>query len=209
MARTAIQSMTLTTGQDQDGTTWRTEADAHVATPFTTGYGDDLETTDIAELLALAYGLSVLLDETNSGRRVETADAPSVSLVLQRIRVRADISWEHVAALVGVSRRTVHYWLSGSPMADHNRDRLELIDLRVGQMARSAGPAEVHDQLMMPRENGPSLFRRWVNETIRTSKPAYQLSDLLYTEVDDVERPEPLPPLRTGDRQIPEPTRTL
>src|SRR5665811_584379 len=117
MARTAIQSMTLTTGQDQDGTTWRTEADAHVATPFTTGYGDDLETTDIAELLALAYGLSVLLDETNSGRRVETADAPSVSLVLQRIRVRADISWEHVAALVGVSRRTVHYWLSGSPMA--------------------------------------------------------------------------------------------
>jgi DNA-binding transcriptional regulator YiaG len=63
--------------------------------------------------------------QTNSGFSVELREsAPAMIAELRRL---TGLTWEQLARLFNVSRRSVHFWASGSKMADANRAHLDSV----------------------------------------------------------------------------------
>ena len=53
-----------------------------------------------------------------------TADGADVSVPIAGIRRLSGLTWEELAGLFSVSRRTLHYWASGKPIAAANEQRV-------------------------------------------------------------------------------------
>src|SRR5581483_11899937 len=63
--------------------------------------------------------------QTNSGFSVELREsAPATIAELRRL---TGFTWEQLARLFNVSRRSVHFWASGSKMTDANRAHLDSV----------------------------------------------------------------------------------
>lgn len=66
---------------------------------------------------------------TNTGIPVEVVNvsSPDNAVRLRYLRDSAGLSWNQVAALFGVSRRSVHAWVAGSVMRTANSERLDAL----------------------------------------------------------------------------------
>lgn len=63
--------------------------------------------------------------QTNSGASIELREpVPTAIAALRRL---TGLTWEQLAQLFNVSRRSVHFWASGSKMASENRAHLERV----------------------------------------------------------------------------------
>lgn len=71
-------------------------------------------------------------DTTTTGLTIEAAvdealpDAPAGE-ALGEVRRLSGLTWEQLAELLGVSRRTLHFWASGKPMNAANEERLHQV----------------------------------------------------------------------------------
>lgn len=84
-------------------------------------------------------------------------DSRSVPNLLRRLRDRADLNWGDVAQALGVSRRTVHNWLTGGQIAATHLSRLlELESLVDAADAGDSVTTRVH--LTTPGPQGRSLL---------------------------------------------------
>jgi len=63
--------------------------------------------------------------QTTSGPKA--AETPSEAGALSELRRLSGLSWEQLARLVGVSRRTLHFWASGKAMARSNEEHLQRV----------------------------------------------------------------------------------
>jgi hypothetical protein len=62
---------------------------------------------------------------TNAGTKV--ANPPSASGALSELRRLSGLSWEQLARIFDVSRRALHFWASGKPMARSNEEHLQRV----------------------------------------------------------------------------------
>jgi transcriptional regulator with XRE-family HTH domain len=82
-----------------------------------------VDTTNAKAFPAASHPPLLPLIQTNSGLR---ASRPrSASTELQELRRLSGLTWDQLARLFGVDRRSLHFWASGKPLSPHNEERLQ------------------------------------------------------------------------------------
>ena len=91
---------------------------------------------------------------TNSGTVADVSPAERVfaGAVLE-IRRRSGLTWEQLASLFDVDRRSVHLWASGRPMSAPNAERLNRI-LAVLRQSDRGTPSATRTWLLTPTSQG-------------------------------------------------------
>lgn len=120
---------------------------------------------DLNNVVAEASTLPVVLSPP--GKMVDPA---TVTVVLQRLRTNSGLTWGDISHALGVTRRTVHNWLSGSRVAGVHLSRLLEFDRLVNSFALGH-PDETRAMLLQPRSNGRSIL----DEMALTARPARRL----------------------------------
>lgn len=132
-----------------------------------------------------------LIPDSHENRREEpvtTEHRPqSPADAIAELRETLELSWDELAALFGVSRRTVHYWARGARLSSANQARLEHIYGTLIGLTR--------DEIMAPSPDGPSLFRRLVREVAQGRRPYRP-----YNAIDVISRAEPSDGIGLGGR---------
>ena len=78
-------------------------------------------------------------DQTTSG--VAVAIGPSAGGALGELRRLSGFTWEQLARLFHVSRRALHFWASGKPMAKSNEEHLQRLLAVVRRVDRGSASA--------------------------------------------------------------------
>jgi hypothetical protein len=63
----------------------------------------------------------------SSTSQTQVVPASSTTRLLERIRHASELTIEAIAPLAGVSRRTIHSWMSGSAISQRNEERLRAL----------------------------------------------------------------------------------
>jgi transcriptional regulator with XRE-family HTH domain len=71
----------------------------------------------------------VPLPQTSAGRMQpeEDAEAQSTSSAIMELRRLSGLTWEQLATLFNVARRSLHFWASGKPVNAPNEERLRRV----------------------------------------------------------------------------------
>lgn len=99
--------------------------------------------------------------------QIVPVDSAAVPGVLQRLRRTSGLSWGDVADALGVTRRTIHNWLSGDRIAGVHLTRLLEFDRLVDALG-TGRPEETRATLLQPRSNGRSIL----DEVALAARPA-------------------------------------
>lgn len=89
-----------------------------------------VEGTAARRLLAEDWAhVIVPLPQTSAGRtQLEDAEeAQSTSSAIMELRRLSGLTWEQLATLFGVARRSLHFWASGKPVNAPNEERLRRV----------------------------------------------------------------------------------
>ncbi len=92
--------------------------------------------------------------QTNAGTKA--AEPPSASGALSELRRLSGLSWEQLARIFDVSRRALHFWASGKPMARSNEEHLQRV-LAVVRTLDRGSTAATHTALLEILENQNNL----------------------------------------------------
>jgi len=89
---------------------------------------------------------------------VTPASAAIMSSVdlLDRVHSQSGLTWEQIARLFNVSRRSVHLWLAGGRMSATNEERLIAVERYVSSI--DAEPSVRRHQMLAGNDSGPSFF---------------------------------------------------
>lgn len=79
--------------------------------------------TTSTELQGQWTGELAAVEQTNSGLAVFDATTPP-STAIAELRRRSGLTWDQLARLFGVARRSVHFWASGKALNAANEERL-------------------------------------------------------------------------------------
>ncbi len=115
--------------------------------------------TTSREAVAADYG-PLWTNAGQSGGAVTAAQIPTTSSALMEIRRLAGLTWQEMGDLFGVSRRSIHHWVSGKPLSAGHERRVRVV---LGELRRvDAGSAQTNrDRLFTVSEGrGDSLFER-------------------------------------------------
>jgi hypothetical protein len=94
--------------------------------------------------------------QTTAGAPVPLV-AASAGAVIGELRRLSGLTWDQLARLLGVSRRSVHFWASGKPMAPSNEEHLRCLLAVVRKVDR--GSARVNRAILLGAgEDGISPF---------------------------------------------------
>ena len=93
--------------------------------------------------------------QTNSGLTVSEVETPSAEIM--ELRRLSGMTWEQLARLFGVTRRTVHFWASGKTLNAANEERLRRVCAAILQIDRGSAKAN-RDALFTPRADGVLPF---------------------------------------------------
>lgn len=115
--------------------------------------------------LPLAVGsaeatLVTLMTPRTSYGRVADTDRRSFADSLQRIQQRTQLDWGQIARTLGVSRRTVHNWLTGTRVNGVNAGRLAYFYKAVLQELTGRSPEDGRTFLLTPDETGVTPLAR-------------------------------------------------
>jgi transcriptional regulator with XRE-family HTH domain len=70
-----------------------------------------------------------------------SANQASANGALSELRRLSGLSWEQLARVMGVSRRALHFWASGKPMARTNEEHLQRVLAAVRTIDRGSAAA--------------------------------------------------------------------
>ena len=87
----------------------------------------------------------------------ESALECEAGAVIGELRRLSGLTWDQLARLFGVSRRSVHFWASGKPMAPSNEEHLRRLLAVVRKVDRGSARAN-RAILLGADEDGISLF---------------------------------------------------
>jgi transcriptional regulator with XRE-family HTH domain len=131
-----------------------------IACVFMAGYAATSTLSTVTPADAIALNAVTARPSTLAAIPVQPApplDQRAVPGMLQRLRRLSGLSWGEIAQAVGVSRRTIHNWLTGARVAAVHHARL----LELGRVVDivSTGSAEsTRMALMQPSANGRSIL---------------------------------------------------
>jgi transcriptional regulator with XRE-family HTH domain len=91
--------------------------------------------------------------QTSAGSPVTdpVTDPPAQAGALSELRRLSGLSWEQLAHVLGVSRRTLHFWASGKPMARSNEEHLQRV-LGVVRASERGSTAATRTALLETRD---------------------------------------------------------
>lgn len=95
---------------------------------------------------------------TTSGVTVEFISSPeSTQKSLSRLRRLSGLTWEQIAKLFNVSRRSVHFWASGQPLSRFNEEQLNRL-LGTIQFIDQGSASLNRSLLLQPNVDGNPLL---------------------------------------------------
>lgn len=104
--------------------------------------------------------LLLVLERTNSGLPLSFPSANSAEAnraALNELRKLSGLTWEQLAKLFNVSRRSLHFWASGQPLSRFNEENLNRLLGTIRYINR--GSASVNRNLLLsPGRDGRLLF---------------------------------------------------
>jgi DNA-binding transcriptional regulator YiaG len=77
--------------------------------------------------------------QTNSGVHVRESPAPSAALL--ELRRVSGLTWDQLARLFGITRRSLHFWASGKPLTPAHEERLHRLLATVRRLDRGSAHA--------------------------------------------------------------------
>jgi DNA-binding transcriptional regulator YiaG len=95
------------------------------------------------------------VDQTNAGTSLPAA--LSASRAIAELRRLSGLTWDQLARLFNVSRRSLHFWASGKPMAPSNEEHLQRLLAVVRKIDRGTATAN-RALLLAAREDGTFPF---------------------------------------------------
>ena len=123
-----------------------------------------------------AVALNTIVAQTSTLPAVPAAQ-PVVSFdqsvipgMLQQLRRRSGLSWGEIARAAGVSRRTIHNWLSGARVAGVHLTQLLQVSRAVNLVA-TGSVESTRTALLQPNANGRSI----IDDLALVSRPARHL----------------------------------
>lgn len=99
--------------------------------------------------------VSPLQDQTNSG--VRAPESQSSSSALMELRRISGLTWDQLARLFDVTRRSLHFWVSGKPLNSVNEERLNRLLDMIRKLDRGSA-SENRSLLLSAREDGVIPF---------------------------------------------------
>jgi len=98
------------------------------------------------------------LEITTSGITLPSASSPEATQkALGELRRLSGLTWEQLAKLFNVSRRSLHFWASGQPLSRFNEEQLNRLLGTIQYINR--GSASLNRSLLLkPDDNGNPLF---------------------------------------------------
>lgn len=99
--------------------------------------------------------VSAWIPQTSSG--VQTLERQATEEALFELRRLSGLTWDQLARLFGVSRRSIHFWASGKPMNRVNEERLQRVLVAVRGVDRGSGDA-TRQALLSPTPDGDIPF---------------------------------------------------
>lgn len=93
------------------------------------------------------------VDQTNAGASLP--EAQSASHAIAELRRLTGLTWDQLARLFNVSRRSLHFWASGKPMAPGNEEHLQRILSVVRKIDR--GTSSANRGLLLAAQGDGSL----------------------------------------------------
>lgn len=152
----------------------------------------------IGDLASFGRTGPVAVRETEKSPRSEVL--PETAETVRDLHSRSGLSWDELARLVGVSRRTIHNWANGATVSRANARRLT-IAANIIKVADLGSPRLTRARLLAPRTGGDSQYELAVRShgTTRISAElSLKPSELLGSATN--ERAEP----KSGRRVEPE-----
>lgn len=124
-------------------------------------------TTNAAMPITYARAVGLGIDFTTAYGSVTSSDAEPPSIAaehvvgipeqVRRLRDYSGLTWDQIAKLFGVSRRSVHLWASGKRMnAGHEKTLFDLLSIVDRLPASSADARRV--AMLRPGPNRPSIY---------------------------------------------------
>ena len=95
-------------------------------------------------------------EQTNSGLTLKVS-MTSHAVAISELRRRSGLTWDQIARLFGVARRSVHFWISGKTLNSSNEERLNRLLVAVRYVDRGGGAA-TRAALMSAQNDGVVPF---------------------------------------------------
>ena len=107
---------------------------------------------------AYAFSLNLVprsMEQTTAGASVLVAEPGGAAI--GELRRLSGLTWDQLARLFNVSRRSLHFWASGKPMAPSNEEHLQRLLAIVRKIDRGSASAN-RSALLAAREDGSIPF---------------------------------------------------
>lgn len=104
--------------------------------------------------------LLLVLERTNSGLPLSFQSANSAEAnrdALNELRKLSGLTWEQLAKLFNVSRRSLHFWASGQPLSCFNEENLNRLLGTIRYINRGSASSN-RNLLLSPGQDGRLLF---------------------------------------------------
>jgi DNA-binding transcriptional regulator YiaG len=100
------------------------------------------------------------VEQTTAGAIVPSA--PPAGAAISELRRLSGLTWDQLARMFSVSRRSLHFWASGKPMTPSNEEHLQRVLAVLRKIDRGAASAN-RTALLGVREDGSIPFDLLVN----------------------------------------------
>lgn len=100
---------------------------------------------------------------TATGKYTERVKpTPDISAVVAALKFESGLTADQLGRLLGVSRRSIHNWATGSAIASTHEEKVRELDSFISSL-----PAYTPDErrsLLLDSSNGPSLFKQFASK---------------------------------------------
>jgi DNA-binding transcriptional regulator YiaG len=129
------------------------------------------------------------------------AALPELAKSVRSLHRRSGLTWDELAQVFAVSRRTLHNWSTGGKVSASHAQAISSV-IRAVHQADTGNPELTRSKLLAPTEDGTTIYGRLVQQQSRPvsiSNPAYRPDELLSGSPDS---PDPTGPLVSFEQLI-------
>lgn len=94
---------------------------------------------------------------TNSGSWIAIHEPSPMQAAVAELRKRSHLTWEQLARIFGVQRRSLHFWARGTRPSLENTERIQRL-LVILRYVDTGDPERTRAQLFMPIRDGRSVY---------------------------------------------------
>lgn len=94
---------------------------------------------------------------TNSGGWVAVPEPSPMQAAVAELRKRSHLTWEQLARIFGVQRRSLHFWARGTRPSFENTERIQRL-LIILRHVDTGDPERTRAQLLRPIQDGTSVY---------------------------------------------------